>query len=61
MIEAQAAIGCSIAWVELSMTVARGTFSFGVKGDHAEERVAVVDLDNADVRDALAATMWVNE
>lgn len=61
MIEAQDAIGCSITWTNLSMTVARGTFSFGVVGDTAEERVVVVDLDNASVKEAVDACLWANE
>ena len=61
MIEAQNAIGKSITWTKLSMTVAYGTFSWGVKGDLAEERVVVIDLDNADVKTAVEAALWANE
>lgn len=61
MVVAQTAVGRSVTWTDLTIEVARGTFSYGVVGDLAEERVAVIDVDNATAREALAATMWVNE
>lgn len=61
MIEAQNVIGRSITWTDLSMVVARGTYSWVVSGDLAEERVVVVDLDNASVKEAVDACLWANE
>ena len=58
MIEAQAVVG-QIVWSTITRTVARGTYVDDLTG--ALHRVIAVDLDNADVADAVAATMWVNE
>lgn len=73
MMEAQHAIGFGVTWIKLTETVARGTFE-GIRnvvtttqhgtGDstlYGQHRVIAIDLDNADVHDAVAATMWVNE
>lgn len=63
MLDAQNALG-QITWTDLTTTVARGTYvPAGVIPVSADElhRIAVIDLDNADVAEALAATLWVNE
>lgn len=56
MIAAQDAVGYSVSWVELSQTVAKGILVNG-----SGQRVIVVDVDNANVQDAVAAAVWVNE
>lgn len=57
MLEAQNDIGFSVHWNTLTSTVVRGQYTDLIGVLH---RVIVVDLDNADVKDAVAATMWVN-
>ena len=56
MLAAQDAVGYSVSWVELSQTVAKGILTNG-----SGQRVIVVDVDNANVQDAVAAAVWVNE
>ena len=61
MLEAQGNVG-QITWVELTQTIARGTFvRAGVTPVSADElgKIAVVDTDNADAREAIAAALWV--
>lgn len=63
LFEAQDNIG-QVTWIELTRTVAKGTFvRAGVTPVSADElgRVAVVDTENADAREAIAAALWVAE
>lgn len=59
MLDAQNDLG-QITWTDLTTTVARGTYVYRDADIEIERNIAVIDLDNADVADALAATIWVN-
>ena len=60
MLDAQNNLG-QITWTELTTTVARGTYTYRDANIEIERNIAVIDLDNADVAEALDATIWVNE
>lgn len=62
MFEAQDNVG-QISWIELTRTVARGTFVSHALPVSADElgRVVVVDTENADAREAIVAALWVAE
>lgn len=57
MLQAQENVG-QIHWVDLSMTIAQGirhNLQYG-----GNDRVIVIDADNADANDVIDALLWVN-
>lgn len=58
MIAAQNDLG-QISWTALTENIARG--GHHNNGNGGQDRVAVIDTDNADGLDIIAAVNWVNE
>lgn len=57
MLQAQTNLG-QVQWTDLSQTIAKGTVYNNEHG--GDDRVLVVDSDNADANDVFDAVLWLN-